>query len=319
MAIAISALFLASCGTSGSSGATSTTVPAKTKVGIFLIESAGIITQLQNGFEQGFLQESHLKANQVIWDVKNADGNATLIESIAQYYAQGKDKVVAVIGTPAVIALAKIDDTTPIIAVAMGDPVGSGVAKSLTHPDTNVSGSIDYVNPSLVLSAIITVKPGFHTIGTIYNPSNENSQVWVKALQSAVSTYPGLKLVSATITSSAQDAVAAQSLQGRAQAVLIGPDADAIAGLPAIAQAAIQAKQQLYLTSGDATTPGVLATLGPNYPELGVQAGIVAGKVALGAKVGQIPFATPGKLIWSVNNQVASSLGVTLPAEATAS
>lgn len=288
---------------------------SKITVGVFLIESAGIITQIENGFENGFLAAAHLRRSQVHFDVKNAQGNETLIETIAQQYAQGNDAMVAVIGTPAVVALAKLTHTKPIIAVAMGDPVGSGVAKSLKHPGKNVSGSIDYVDPSLLLPKLLQVKPKFSSLGTIYNPSDENSVVWVKALQKSASAHH-VSVTTASITSSSQDATAAQSLQGRVQAILIGPDADAIAGLPAIAQAASADHQALYIVGGTVSTPGVLASLGPNYPALGRQAGQVAAKVEHGQKVGTIPFSTPKGIEWSINHATATSLGVTFPASA---
>lgn len=288
---------------------------APVTVGVFLIESATIITQIEKGFEQGFLASTHLKRSQVHFDVKNAQGNETLIETIARQYAQSKDAMVAVIGTPAVVALAKLTHRMPIIAVAMGDPVGAGVAKSLSHPGKNVSGSIDYVDPSLLLPKLLQVKPRFSSLGTIYNPSDENSVVWVKALRKACAQHH-VRLTTASITSSAQDATAAQSLQGRVQAILIGPDADAIAGLPAIAKAASTAHQALYIVGGSVSTPGVLASLGPNYPALGRQAGHVAGEVDLGKKVGTIPFSKPKGIQWAVNRHTMKALGLTFPASA---
>ncbi|HEY3717912.1 MAG TPA: ABC transporter substrate-binding protein [Jatrophihabitantaceae bacterium] len=308
MAVAAT-LVVAACSSSSGSGGGS-----KYKVGMFLMVSASVMDQIQTGFQQGFLEQTGWTKDKVSFETKNAQGDQSLIQSIAREFGTGNDDMIEVVGTPAVIAQAKVERKKPVIAVAMGDPVGSGVAKSLDHPGGNVTGSIDYVDPSQILDQILEVTPTPKTVGTIYNAANENSQVWVKALKAALAAkgLPGLK--EATVTSSADVNAAARSLSGRADTVLIGPDADAIAGLPAIAKAAQSAKQELFLVGGDATVPGVLASIGPNYQTLGVEAGKVAGKVALGAAPGEVAFARPEKIEWVTNQQTATKLGVTLPA-----
>jgi putative ABC transport system substrate-binding protein len=314
---------MAACGSSSSSSAPSTALAQSTaatpasasaKIGVFLVEKASILDAIAKGFDQGFLNGAHLTARQVEFQVQNAEGDQSLIQSIARNFAESNVNEIAVIGTPAVIAMAKATSTKPIIAVAMGDPVGAKVAKSLDAPGGNVTGTIDFVDPAEVLNQILRVKPAPSTVGTIYNPSNENSQVWVAALKQAVKSHPGLSLREAAITSSGDAAIAARSLEGQAQAVLIGPDADAIAALPAIASAAQQAKEQLYLVGGDVTTAGVLASIGPNYPQLGEQAGAIAAEVHAGKAPSVIPFGRPSNLTWQVNKQTATKLGVTLPA-----
>lgn len=285
-------------------------------MGVFLVEKASIMDAIAKGFEQGFLTSAHLTASQVDFQTQNAEGDQSLIQSIARNFAESNAKEIAVIGTPAVIAMAKATTTKPIIAVAMGDPVGAKVAKSLDAPGGNVTGTIDFVDPAKVLDQILLVKPTPARLGTIYNPSNENSQVWVAALQEAVRSHPGLSLHTAAITSSGDVAAAARSLEGQVQAVLIGPDADAIAAVPAIASVAQTANQQLYLVGGDVTTAGVLASIGPNYPQLGEQAGAIAAQIYAGTAPGVIPFGRPSNVMWQVNQQTATKLGVTLPARA---
>jgi putative ABC transport system substrate-binding protein len=110
---------------------------------------------------------------------------------------------------------------------------------------------------------------------------------------------------------------AARSLVGRTDTVLVGPDATVTSGVAAVGAVALSNKIPLYLTSGDATTTGVLATLGPSYPGLGAEAADVAATVVGGAKPADTPFGRPGALEWGVNKSTLSTLGVTLPAAAT--
>ncbi|GAB2812094.1 ABC transporter substrate-binding protein [Actinocorallia aurea] len=306
------ALLTAGCGSSDAEGGSA----EKIKVGMFLISSAPLFDQIQAGFKEGFLAEAGLEADQVEWVERNAEGNAGSIQTIARQFADSDVAMVEVLGTPAVLALAKLKPDFPIIAVAMGDPVGAGLAKSLEAPGGQVTGSIDFVPPAKLLDQMVQVKPAFTTLGTIYKPSNPNSKVWADQLKEAVAAHPGLKLVEAPINGSADVPAAARSLEGRADAVLIGPDADVQSGLPAVGKAAASAGQQLYLVGGDVEQPGVLATLGPDYPQLGVLGGKVAATVHLGTAPGKVPFAQPGEVTWAVNPQTLKTLKLTLPAGA---
>ncbi|WP_170201260.1 ABC transporter substrate-binding protein [Actinocorallia herbida] len=305
-------LLTAGCGSSDEGGK----APEKVKVGMFLISSAPLFTQIQEGFKQGFLAEAGLKPDQVEWVERNAEGNAGSIQTIARQFADSDVEMVEVLGTPAVLALAKLKPDFPIVAVAMGDPVGAGLAASLEAPGGQVTGSIDFIEPAKLLDQMVQVQPAFTTLGTIYKPSNTNSKVWVDQLRQAVAAHPGIKLVEASVNGSADVPAAARSLEGRADAILIGPDADVQTGLPAVGKAAASAGQQLYLVGGDVEQPGVLATLGPDYPQLGVLGGQVAAKVHLGAAPGEVPFAQPGEVTWAVNPETVKALELTLPAGA---
>jgi putative ABC transport system substrate-binding protein len=200
----------------------------------------------------------------------------------------------------------------------MGDPVGAGVAESLDAPGGNVTGSIDYIEPAKVLDEMLKVSPAPKRLGTIYDPSNQNLQVWVADLKEALPER-GLTLVEATVATPAEVDNAARSLIGRVDAIIVGPDATVIGGTPAVAAAARRGQVPLYLVGGEASEPGVLATLGPDYPELGALGGAAAAEVDAGTPPGEVPFGRPGAIEWGVNTETAQTLGVTLPPEASSS
>lgn len=282
------------------------------KIGIFLMATAAVLDDVVTGFKNRFVADTRRSADEVTWVERNAQGDPSLIQSIARELADQNLDMLVVVGTPAVLATAQVEKKTPIIALAMGDPVGAGVAKSLDAPGGNVTGSIDYIEPGKVVDEMLRVSPTPKRLGTIYDPSNQNLQVWVADLKKALPSR-GLTLTEATIATPADVDAAARSLAGRVDAILIGPDGTVIGGTPAVAAAARRAHIPLYLVGGDSSEPGVLATLGPDYPELGALGADVAAKVDSGTPAGQVPFARPGAIQWGVNTATAASLGVTLP------
>ncbi|MDT3443854.1 MULTISPECIES: ABC transporter substrate-binding protein [unclassified Pseudofrankia] len=305
---------IAGCGSSSGSTTSSSAGSGTVKVNIFEVAQADVVTTLETAFKKELTAK--LAGRTVSYSVSNANGDPSLIQSIARNLSRSNSSLIAVIGTPAVIAMAQQDKTHPIIALAMGDPVGGKVADSLDHPGHNVTGTIDFVDPAELLGELAKVTPAPKRIGTIYDPSNENSQVWVAQLRTAIKARPGLALVEATVASAGDVQSAARSLVGRTDTILVGPDAAVASGIAAVGAVALSNKIPLYLTSGDATTSGVLATLGPSYADLGSQGADVAVKVLDGAQPAATPFGRPGALEWDVNHSTLGALGVTMPSAA---
>ncbi|MFT3864418.1 MAG: ABC transporter substrate-binding protein [Solirubrobacterales bacterium] len=314
------AAIIAGCGSSSSSSSSGESSAAEgessgdpVKVGILQIADIEVLDQTVAAFEAGM--KKSLAPREVEFELKDAQEETSLIAAISREFATSEDDMFAVIGTPAVIALAKEETERPIIAIAMGDPVGSKVADSLAKPGTNVTGSIDFINPSEILPEIEAVTPAPKKLATIYDPSNENSVVWVKALQEAVAETPGLSLEEATIGSSEDINAAARSVAASAEAILIGPDAKVYSGMPAVIAAAEAEGDQLYVVGGE-PAEGVLAAIGPNYPTLGTHTGELAAEVAEGADPATTAFVKPESVEWAVDQATVKKLGVKLPASA---
>lgn len=322
--VLVLALFAAACTTEPSTTAADGPAPSTEdvsvadgepyKVGVFLMVSASLLDEMMSGYQEAFLAGTGLGADEVVWEVRNAQGDASLIQSIAREFAESDMDMFAVLGTPAVLALTALETERPIIAIAMGDPVGAGVAETLDEPGGNVTGSIDYVDPALILEEIAKVSPAITRLGTVYDPANQNLQVWVADLEKAVADRD-MTLQAATVASSADVSAAARSLVGRVDAVLIGPDGIVLGALPAVVEAAASDDLPLYLTGGDVSLTGILATLGPNYLELGAMAAEAATAVYKGSEPGAVPFGRPGSIEWGVNAATMEGLGVTIPAE----
>ena len=281
-------------------------------IGVLSIAQAAVLDDVVAEFEAAVVDG--VAPTEVTFDEQNANGDQSLVASIARDFAASDHDAFAVIGTPAVIAVAQQITDRPIFALAMGDPVGAGVAESLEEPGANVTGSIDYIDPALIVDQITTIHPELTSLGTVYDPSNQNMQVFVADLKASLQDTD-IELVEATIAGTADVAQASRSLLGHAEVILIGPDAAVFAGLDAVAAAAAAESVPLYVIGGDITTPGVLGSIGPDYFELGTTAGLAAVEVLLGADPGTVPFATPDGVELQFNGDTVEQLGLEVPAE----
>jgi putative ABC transport system substrate-binding protein len=324
LAVGVLAVTVASLGHSGgnaaSAGSSSTgagsEAPDSFDVGVLQIAEAAVLDDIVAAFQDRLTEE--LAPATVDFVLQNAQGDQSLVASLARDFASSDADAFAVIGTPAVIAMAQQINDRPIIAIAMGDPVGAGVADSLEAPGGNVTGSIDYVDPAVILEQLLTASPMPRRLGTVYDPSNQNMQVWVADLTAAVEAQ-GLELVEATVSGPGDVATAARSLDGRVDAILIGPDATVAGGLEAVGAAAASAGTPLYVAGGEASIDGVLASIGPDYPLVGELAAEAAATVLQGTPPGEVSFGEPTGVLLQINEATMDALEVTFPADVLAS
>lgn len=309
MSAAMATLLLgaAACGGSSASGDSGDDVY---KVGILQLSEADLLDGIVDSFEKTFKKQ--MAPRKVEFKVLNAQGDNSLIQSIAQQLHGGDSDLFAVAGTPGIIALAALEKDRPIIGLAMTDPVEAKVAKSLDAPGTNVTGSLGYIPPSQVLEAVQRMRPAPRTFGTLYDPSNEASRIWIADFKKALAPT-GIQLKEATITGPGDINTAARSLSGKADTWVIPPDTTVAAGLPAVGSAAADSGAAVFVTAGDPQTPGILASVGPDYAALGGLGGDVAAKVAQGADPATTPFARPDGAAVVPNEKTVAALGVTLP------
>jgi putative ABC transport system substrate-binding protein len=280
-------------------------------IGVLAIAQVALFDDVIGEFEATV--SDRLAPTNVTFEEQNANGDQSLIASIARDFAASDHDAFAVIGTPAVIAVAQQVTDRPVFALAMGDPVGAGVAESLEMPGGNVTGSIDFVDPAMLVDQITTIHPELTSLGTVYDPSNQNMQVWFAALSEAL-RGTDIDLVEATVSGPADVAQASRSLLGRSDVILIGPDAVVVAGLDAVAAAAVAESIPLYAVGADISTPGVLGSIGPDYPELGRAAGLAAAEVLLGGDPGRVPFAAPDGVELQLNGATIDELDLEVPA-----
>jgi putative ABC transport system substrate-binding protein len=110
---------------------------------------------------------------------------------------------------------------------------------------------------------------------------------------------------------------AADSLAGRVDAEVIGPDTAVFSGLAAVGATAAKASIPVYVVGGGSGTPGILASIGPNYPTLGALAADGAARVLDGTPAADVPFATPPGVQFVLNPGATAKLHVTVPASLT--
>ena len=99
------------------------------------------------------------------------------------------------VGTPASLAAKQVTETVPIVMIAVGDPVGTGLAKSLARPGGNSTGISNLaadLTPKL-LDLMRAAVPALSHAAVLLNPANPVHTVYRRETETAAGRM-GVKL-----------------------------------------------------------------------------------------------------------------------------
>ncbi len=311
---------VAGCGSSSSSSSSSSpTASGGTskayKIGITQIVTHPALDAAVQGFKDALVEKGFTN---VTYDEQNAQGDMATASSIAQKFASEPLDLILGVATPTTQAVVKLITTTPIVFTAVTDPVSAGLVTDPAAPTANVTGVSDQMSVEPILALVKQINPNAKSVGIVYNSGESNSVFIVKQVEAAVGPL-GLTLVKATASTSSEVQAAAQSLVGRVDAITVIGDNTAVGAIEAIVKVCQQNKIPLYAGDPDSVKRGAAAGYGPNYAELGKQAGYQAALILGGTAIADIPVIyakdLPGNEQLSINVKAAKAQGVTFPAD----
>jgi putative ABC transport system substrate-binding protein len=198
---------------------------------------------------------------------------------------------------------------------SVGDPVGTGLVKSLARPEGNITGVSNLsgdMSPKL-LEMLLSMVPKLSRVAVLVNPDNPAQFTTLKSIQAAASRR-NVKILPFE-TRSPQEVERAFSMMGRqnAQAVIVTRE-------PFFAQQLLQiselaAKNRLPSIYGNPEYPkvGGLMGYGSNPFDDFRHAATYVDKILKGAKPRDLPVDQPTKFELIINRKTAKALGLTIP------
>ena len=135
------------------------------------------------GLRQGLADRGYVPGRNLLIDARYAAGDIPTL--IAELLALGVD-ILATPGTPISLAAHKATSTVPIVCVT-GDPVGVGLAASLSHPGGNVTGLslLSGEHSAKWLKLLKAAVPKLNRVAILWNPDNPATQNEMRRLDEA--------------------------------------------------------------------------------------------------------------------------------------
>jgi len=255
--------------------------------------------------EAGYVEGENLRVL-----VGNAQGDFSVAISIAQSFRAERVDLVVAIATPTAQAAVQIfgDTNIPVVFSAVTDPEAAGLLGY-----ANVTGVSDLIDVRADLELLAELSPDITRIGMVYNPGEANSAVLTDIARQAAPEL-GLTLVVAAAENSAAVSSAAQSLQGRVDALYVTTDNTVVSALEAVIDVANRAGVPFLMADPTSLSRGPTLCTGLDYYDHGLMSGTVVLKVLEGVPPAEIPVARQGTMELWLNLDAAEVIGFEFPA-----
>ena len=269
-----------------------------------------------DAFMQGMGNLGYVEGKNLVIEWRYADGKYERLPAMAAELVRMKVEAIVTEGTPAAQAAQRATRTIPIITAVVGDPVGSGLAASLSHPGGNITGlaSLSVELYAKRLDLLHQILPGMRRVGFLYNPDTPADRLGLKQFESACGKL-NVKSLRAPARNGDEIASAFQTLsREKAQGLIV--TSSSMVGLRGkiIEHAAKNRLPAIYTRSVFAESGGLIA-YGPDYPDLNRRAAAYVDKIFKGAKPADLPIEQPTQFELVINGKAAKALGLAIPQE----
>lgn len=262
-----------------------------------------------------------LDAAGIAYDVQiGSSGSAdTDCQSYAEQMASsGNYSAIIAVATPAAVsaysAVRNASSDIPVIFCAVSDPVSSGLVNSLDAPGNNCTGTADAVDIAGQVQLIKTMQPNIKNLGVIYTTTEANSISQLATLKAECEAN-GINLVQKGINEASELQAVAVSLVNEVDAITNLTDNNVVDNMSVVLEQANQKGIPIYGSEIEQVKKGCLASASIDYVALGEKTGQIAVDVLGGKSAATYPVVTVSDSFVVVNPDVASTLGITIPAE----
>lgn len=239
--------------------------------------------------------------------------DAGFVTATEELVALGVDVIVSN-SQPAARGASKVTNSIPIVSIISGDPVESGMAKSLSQPGGNLTG-LTYYATELTGKRLEILKEALPDIEIVdvlanpivaYLPFERDTILAAKRL--------GLKTRIHQVSKSEDLSSAFADMKANnAQAVFVLPDMMLAGSAQEIATLALDNQLPTMTWGYWFANAGCMISYSTWYPDLSYRLAFYVDRILKGAKPGDLPIEQPSKFVLSINLKTAKTLNINLP------
>jgi putative tryptophan/tyrosine transport system substrate-binding protein len=268
-----------------------------------------------DGFRHGLREQGYVEGKNLVIERRVAEGRFERLPQLAAELISLKPDVIVATGTPGAVAAKNATRTIPIVMVAVGDPLGPGLVKSLARPGGNVTGmsliNVEFSGKRLQL--LKEALPRVSRVGFLWNPLNPLNVAVLKETEAAAATLRvKLELVAARAPEDIERALR-EATDKRVEALMVAPDGMLLLSRKSVIDfAATNRLPAMYNFFEEAENGGLISYGADLYDTYRRGASFVA-KILKGAKPGDLAVEQSSRLQLVINLRTAKALGLTLP------
>jgi putative ABC transport system substrate-binding protein len=264
---------------------------------------------------QGLRELGYVEGQNIVLEPRWADGRHERLPGLAADLVRLKVDIIVSAATPASRAAKAATSSIPIVIVAIGEPVKTGLVASLARPGGNVTGlsllTTELSGKRLELLAVLV--RNVSRVAILMNPDNPVHTVFLDETQVAAQrSGVQLQLLKARNPSEI-DHVFDAATEERAAALIVFDDP--VIWSHRVRIVALAAKRRLPVMYGlrEFVDDGGLMSYGPDRVDHYRRTALYVDKILKGAKTADLAVEQPTKFELVINLKTAKALGLTIP------
>jgi putative ABC transport system substrate-binding protein len=285
------------------------------RIGFLGNSTPALEANLVNPFREGLRELGYVEGQNIHIEYRWAEGKYERLAALVNELLARNVKVIVTAGTPASHAVKKATTSVPLVMVAVGDPVASGLVPSLTRPGGNITGltSMGDELEGKRLELLRDLIPTISHVAALTNSANASMKKASEVLLAVAATLK-IKVLVLDVRSADQLEKALDVMrQNRPDALLVPADRVFLTSRARIVEFAAQ--QQLPGIHGyrELVEAGGLISYGPSYAGMHRRAAYYVDRILKGTKPGDLPIEGPTTFDLVINMKTAKALRLTIP------
>jgi putative ABC transport system substrate-binding protein len=268
-----------------------------------------------DAFFQGLRDLGYVDGQTITIAYLSADGRGEQFPALATECLRLKADIIALSTTPAAQAAKNATRTIPIVMIALGDPVGTGLVESLAAPGGNVTG-MSMMVPELATKRLELLKeavPGISRVLVLSYLADPIAPLQVKALKEAARSLGVTLQIQDIRTADDLPAAFDAGARKRADGLLTTAESIFVAQRARVSELAARHRlPAMYPYSIQVTDAGGLMAYDVDFADLQRRAATYVDKILKGAQPSDLAVQQPTKFALVINLKAAKEIGLTI-------
>lgn len=292
-------------------GAQVITRPAR--VGLLLPGGLPSTAPVERAFVERLRELGWTEGQNLVLEIRRAQGKPEMLPALASNLLQSQVHVMVASGTTAIQAARQVTDRVPIVMAGGGDPVATGLVKTLARPGGNITG-VSLLGQELVtktLSLLREVVPRAKRIDVLANAANPANAFFARTAEAAGHTLGVesrlLEIRKPDELETVITATQADALVVLADSAIFLPNARRIADTALKRRLPLAGLLRAYVEAGS------LMSYTLNFADVFRRAADYTDRILKGGNPAELPVEEPTRYELLMNLRTARALGLTIP------
>ncbi len=266
-------------------------------------------------FRKALREIGYIEDQNVIFEARYAEGKIDRLPDLADELVRLRVDVIVTVGGPPAEVAKRATSIIPIVIVAAGDPVGTGLIASLARPGENTTGITDQTI-ELIPKRLELLKesvPKVSRVAVLWNSADRAMTLIYRQVETAARAL-GVKVQPLGVRESSDfdGAFSAITREHPDALFIISDPLIRINRRRVLDFAATNRLPTMHEDNLYAKDSGLMS-YGPSFSDMWPRAAYYVDKILKGARPGDLPVEQPTRFYLVINLKTAKALGLTIP------